>query len=361
MKAQYWQIAGREQRRREAVRSDMSTRAFAARDHEPRGCAALLSSGRLPVVSSASIVVGLLLALVGPASSGKPTGGGKAAASAQPGPLQQVSELAKSAQARYETADYAGAIELWTQAYDLLPDAPEYASQRSVLAYQIGQACLEAYAIDPQVAYLRKADRLFAGYLQTIDPQDTETVAEIEGRLTDIRAKIAESERLAAERAERERLAAERAAAVADVAAKPDPEIEQARQAELAARRTAAERDAKRWRRISIAGGATTAVGAAMLAVMAYGLARGAKIDDRGDAKVADGDPDSAELHTLLGQGLTANRLAIAGGVLGGVLIATGVALVSAGVVRERRARKNLALAPTWLPGGAGVTFAARF
>lgn len=284
-----------------------------------------------------------------------------AAPAAQPTPLQRVSELVKSAQARYETADYAEAIELWTQAYDLLPDTPEYTAQRNVLAYQIGQACVEAYALDPKLAYLRKADVLLSGYQQSIDPQDTETQTEIAGRLADIRAKIAEAERLAAEQTDREREEAERAREAAAAAKRPDPAIEAAKKLEEARLRRVAERDAKKWRRISIAGGVTLAAGASMLAVMGYGLARGAKIDDDGDAAVASGTPDPVALQNLLDKGLTANRLAVATGILGGALAVTGAALVGAGVVRERRARRAMAFAPIYLRGGAGLSFSARF
>lgn len=311
-------------------------------------------------MSSGTIVLGLLLGLAAPAGRGKPAAD-KPAAAPQPGPLQQVSELAKSAQARYETADFAGAIELWTQAYDLLPDAPEYIAQRSVLAFQIAQACVEAHAIDPKIAYLKKADVLFSGYLQSVDPQDTETVADIQGRLADIRAKIAEHDRLEAERLERERQDAAAKQAAAEAARQPDPAIERARQAELAARREAAERDAKKGKQLAIAGGVTLGLGASMLAVMAVGLGRGAKIDDQGDTAAAMQNPDADELQDLLGKGLVANRLAIAGGVLGGVLTVTGAALVGVGITKKRRAQKNLAFAPSWLPGGAGLLVTGRF
>jgi hypothetical protein len=284
-----------------------------------------------------------------------------AAPAAAPGPMQKVAELAQSAQARYETADFAEAIKLWTEAYDLLPESPEFTSQRNVLAYQIGQACLEAYAIDPQVAYLRKADVLLSGYLQTIDPQDAETRAEIEGRLAEIRGKIAESERLDAERLERERQEAERAREAAEAAKRPDPAIEAARKAEEEKRRKAAEREKKLGRRLSIAGGVTAGVGVSLLAVMGYGLSRGATLDDSGDAEVATGMPDQAMLQDFLDKGVAANRLAVATGAIGGALLVAGVALVSTGVVREKRARKALALTPTWLRGGAGLALTGRF
>lgn len=284
-----------------------------------------------------------------------------AAPAAQPGPLQKVAELAQSAQTRYETADYAGAIELWTKAYDLLPGDPEYTSQRNLLAYQIGQACLEAYAIDPQVAYLRKADRLLTGYLQAIDPQDTETAAEIDGRLKEIRGKIGEHERLEAERLEREREEAERAREAAEAARRPDPAVEAARQAEAERRRKAAEADKKLGRRLSIAGGVGVGVGVSLLAVMGYGLGRGANLDDDGDAEVATGMPDQAALQGFLDKGLSANRLAAATGAIGGVLLVTGVALLATGISKEKRARKALALGPTWLPGGGGLALTGRF
>lgn len=306
--------------------------------------------------STVSFVALLWFAAAAPAKAPK-----AAAPAAQPGPMQKVAELAQSAQSRYETADFAGAIELWTQAYDLLPEAPEYTSQRNLLAYQIGQACLEAYAIDPKVAYLRKADKLLSGYLQTVDPQDTETVAEIEARLTEIRGKIADAERLEAERLERERQEAERAREAADAAKLPDPAIERARKAEEEKRRKAAEREKKLGRRLSIAGGVSLAAGASMLAVMGYGLAHGANLDDDGDAAVATGTPDQAALQDLLDKGVAANRLAAATGAIGGVLFVTGAALLATGIIKEKRARKALALTPTWLPGGGGLAFSGRF
>ncbi len=68
----------------------------------------------------------------------------RASARAEPD-LAAIGELAQEAQTRFETADYAGAIDLWTEAYAALPQDSEYAQQRSVLVYQIAQACVEAY------------------------------------------------------------------------------------------------------------------------------------------------------------------------------------------------------------------------
>ena len=292
---------------------------------------------RLVALSSAWIAAGLAAVL--------------AVAPAEKADVAQASELAQTAQARFETAEFASAIELWSRAYDLLPDTAEYAAQRSMLTYQMAHACVEAYALDPQLGYLRKAERLFAGYLQTLSDQDPEGVAEVEKTLTELRAKIAESE----------------AAAVVPAPAITDEgaEAEALAEAKLAAQRreearAASDRRARRWRRLTVAGGVTAGVGVGLLGVMSYGLVRGRQVDAEGQREVAEGG-DPGRLAELLQEGTRANHLAIATGVVGGVLAAAGIVLVSRGVVGERRARSELVLAPVWSPGGGLVAVAGRF
>src|SRR5690349_14923636 len=81
--------------------------------------------------------------------------GAARAAPASDGPLERVGALVEAGQTRFDTADFAGAIELWTEAYAALPDEPAYSKRRNVLAYQIARACAEAYTLDPgQIIYL---------------------------------------------------------------------------------------------------------------------------------------------------------------------------------------------------------------
>ncbi|MBZ5712931.1 hypothetical protein [Nannocystis pusilla] len=270
----------------------------------------------------------------------------------------KISGLAQEAQTRFETADFAGAIELWTQAYAALPDEPAYEKRRNVLAYQIAQACVEAYALDPQLVYLRKAERLFDNYLKTISAKDKVTTAKVQGTLDELREKI---------RAAEEREAAEKQAA-AEAAGQKNPESESepaAQKGDEAGdaedRRATAEREAKKSRRLTIAGGALTGAGAIVLGVMAYGLAQGARADRDGQAAKADGVTDPAVYRDLLDQGMAANRLAIATAVVGGVLVVTGIGLLGAGAAGQQRARRELGLAPTWLRGGAGLVLQGRF
>ncbi len=274
--------------------------------------------------------------------------------------LAAIGELAQEAQTRFETADYAGAIDLWTEAYAALPQESEYAQQRSVLVYQIAQACVEAYALDPQVLYLRKAERLYTSYQETIDPSDAETLAEVESTIAELRAKIA----------------------VVD----PDPETEGdpkpdpgAGEAQVEDQSIGDEGDGSATtsevpsgepsagrsdgRGLTIAGAVLVGLGAASLGAMTYGLVWGGRVDDRGDAAKAAGETDAEVYRGLLSEGTTANRLAIGAGVAGAVAVATGATLLGVGLGkrRTRSSERDIAWAPLGVARGGGLALRLRF
>lgn len=310
-----------------------------------------------------AIAAGLVLALSAPpaVAVGKP----RAARPPAPAddPLVKVAALASEAQTRFETADYAAAIDLWSQAYAALPVDPAYGQQRSVLVYQIAQACVEAYAIDPQLTYLRKAERLFEAYVATLDATDREGIAAVQREREGLRAKIDDAERREREAAEAERERAAAAEREREAAAAREREARR-REEEVAAaaavRRAAAELELRRWRARAIAGGVVLGAGVLGLGVMGYGLAWGRQVDRRGFAAEADG-ATGQELQDLLVEGTRANRLAIASGVAGGALVVAGAVLTAVSVKGQRRARRELAAAPVWLAGGAGLGLRARF
>jgi len=275
--------------------------------------------------------------------------------------LDRVSKLAQDGQTRFETADFAGAIELWTNAYAELPDDPKYSKRRNVLAYQIAKACIEAYTLDPkQLVYLRKAERLFDNYLATIDAKDKTTREKVEGTLTELREKIrlAEEREAAAEAAAREEASANAAtAAQADDRERDDTAAQQ----QAAVRRDAAGHDAKRSRRLMITGGVILGAGAALLGVMGYGLSWGARVDRDGAKLKTDGVTDPQPYSDLRADGFTANKLAITTAAIGGTLLVVGLGLLVGGATGLKRARRDLAVAPSWHPGGAGLTLVGRF
>ena len=225
---------------------------------------------------SALVALALGLVTVSPATVTAAARSAKPAARDEGPDLQKIGELAQEAQTRFETADFPGAIELWTQAYAALPAEPAYASQRGVLVYQIAQACVEAYSIDPQVLYLRKAERLLSNYLETLGPADEETAASVKEQLGEIEGKIAEAE------------AAGEAGSV-----EPESDLDDVVEVE----EPAPDEDGVPYeeskvpgRPLVIAGGALLGAGALGLGAMTFGLVWGARVDARGDAAVADGD-----------------------------------------------------------------------
>lgn len=111
-----------------------------------------------------------------------------------------------------------------------------------------------------------------------------------------------------------------------------------------------------------IAGGVLTGVGLAMVGLMAGGLVRGKRAEADGEALVAEKPTLPAEDPTLQEidhRGKGGNRMAIAGGVLAGLALGTGVALLVVGL-RGGRAKK-VAVAPTMSPQALGLALRWQF
>lgn len=73
--------------------------------------------------------------------------------------------LYQEGEALFKTADYDGALEKWRAAYGLLPATAETQAIRNSLAFNIAEAERRAYAIDQDVAHLRKAKILLEDYI----------------------------------------------------------------------------------------------------------------------------------------------------------------------------------------------------
>lgn len=116
----------------------------------------------------------------------------------------------------------------------------------------------------------------------------------------------------------------------------------------------------RRARALVIAGSVTTGVGGLFLGVMAGGLAIGRGAERDGDAwtqkaiknQNAPLSADDPALQSLVRRGQMGNKLAIAGGVLATVLVATGVGLLVLGLRGKPNRPPRAALAPT----GPGLT-----
>lgn len=122
-----------------------------------------------------------------------------------------------------------------------------------------------------------------------------------------------------------------------------------------------------RARTFTIAGAATTGVGGLFLVMMTAGLVVGRNAERDGVARtqaaIASGTPLSETdpgLQSLVHRGKLGNGLAIAGGVLATVAVATGVSLLVLGL-RARKSPSRATLAPALASGFTGATLVLRF
>lgn len=112
-----------------------------------------------------------------------------------------------------------------------------------------------------------------------------------------------------------------------------------------------------------IAGGATLGVGLIMFGVMAGGIVRGRKAEADGEALVLANpalDPADPELAAIDRRGHSGNAMAIAGGVIGSLALAAGVALLVVGA-RSAKRRTEVAAWPVLAPHAAGAGLSLRF
>lgn len=246
--------------------------------------------------------------------------------------LAQAEQLYDRGKAEFETADYAAAVDLWTEAYRLVPDLPESSRIKALLIYNIATARERAFEVDEDPQQLRQAKILLESY--------EESIPDLYG----------EGEAAEAERAKvRERMASIDAAlhaATGDDEPTPPPVVEPPPT-------TADAGPAHPGRPLVIAGAVLVGVGVAGLAVMGAGLGIGAGANDISGLD----DDDITGRRDQFARGRTGNGMALGGGIAGGVLAVTGAVLLGIGVAKNKKA------APTaWLgPGSAGVGVRGRF
>lgn len=240
-------------------------------------------------------------------------------------PMSRVASLINGGQALFDTADFTGAIDKWTQAYAELPDSPDILTARNLLTYQIAQAHIEAHAIDGQPTHLRKAERLLSRYIEGLAPEEAEARASAEQLREQLREQIA---------------TAPPPLVIAEAPPPPPPVVD-------APRRTSP---------LILAGGITLGLGAAALIGTMTAALEGRRVDRDGERAVMRG-AQAPELDALLIRGTRANHAAIGTAVVGALLITAGVTLLITGRMR----RSPLALAPTFGHGLVGMSFATRF
>jgi hypothetical protein len=289
---------------------------------------------------------------VGVASIGHSATSAAAVVVAGPGSdadLDQAKVLYEKGKAKYDTFDYNGAIDMWTEAYAIVPD--DAAKTRNLLAYNIATAQEKAYEVDNDVSHLKTAKLLLESYIANYKainkktPEAKAEVAKAEDRIAGLQAAIEAHEGKAAP---------EPAPAPALQSNEPPPETPAPPKQEDPPEVAAEKRKAKGM----IAGGyASMGVGLAML--VASGISHGV-------AKVAESTDNTVDMIDGTSEpSPTARRARTAGWVLLGIgaagLVACGVLLGLGYSKRAKANRGEVAFSPYGGPDGGGAVLRVRF
>ena len=255
-------------------------------------------------------------------------------------PRLRAKSLYEQGKNRFDTADYDAAIELWTEAYGALPNTPDAAPIKAALIYNIATAQERAYAIDKDITHLRRAAILVQQYADAIPAlygEGEQAQAErdrVQERLEDLRTRIEEAE-----------------AAQPEPEAEPDAEDESIEHPFPEPVPSSDMQPDPRTRPLIISGAVLAGLGVAMSGVMAGGLVMGSQAND--------GVPEDLEQRRdQFDKGRTGNTLAIASGVVAGVLVVTGATLLGVGLSRRR---SPVAVTPSVGPKWSGLSLSGRF
>ncbi len=252
--------------------------------------------------------------------------------------LTEVKALYEEGKAKFDTYDYAGAVEAWTQVYAKLGDSPTERQIRNDVIYNIATAQERAFDVDHDPAHLRQAVGLLRKYvseykaLYEATPEGRAEVAAVEARIAELEAKIAAAE-----------------SGAAPTTAAPATTPQPSPRAEAAAKKRAlkdilrTDPDiAPRYRagKAMVVGGAVTlSIGGVMLLGALSGI--------------------GTELQR---EGKTAM---IVTGAVGGALAVSGAVLLGFGVPKRRRAiedaRSRVTVLPSAGPRGASLGVQLRF
>jgi hypothetical protein len=247
------------------------------------------------------------------------------------GDLQRAERLYAEGVAAYETHDYEGAADKWTESYAALPE--DAAGHRNQMVYNIATAQEQAYEVDKDLQHLRQARLLLASYVDNYKQmyeKTPETKAEVHRANDRIRAlddRIAGVEQGASTDAPDGRNLA--------FTSGHDPPVDKER---LAHNRKLSD-DGNKADRFIIAGWAVGGVGLLFLLGGAGTVAGTARSNNRGGQ--------------LGGYGALG---------LGAVGVATGGALLGVGFKKRKLVKQGrVAVAPIVGPGTGGLAVAGRF
>jgi tetratricopeptide (TPR) repeat protein len=263
----------------------------------------------------------------------------------------EAETMFRKGQAKYETADYNGAIELWTEAYALVDSTPENASIKALLLYNLAQAHVKAYELDEDDIHLKQAQQLLTSFRSNLSLL-YEDAAQLEDETTKVDERLAEIEQMLADSKPAEVEPPppdEPPPPTADPEPQPDDPDDK-------------RRKPRTGKSLMIEGGIFLGGGAVFGALAIVGAAMGAGAND-----ISDLDPDDLEAReSRFDTGRTGNILLIVGSVGAGLMLPIGAALIGVGAKKHEQDKRATALrlgpnfGGTWGTGG-GLTISGRF
>jgi hypothetical protein len=270
--------------------------------------------------------------------------------------LSEAKRLFDEGTARYDAADFAGAIEVFTLALsELRKQGVSDFGIRGLLLFNIGRTHMRAYGIDDEVEHLRQAKSIFTSFIDEAEDHPDEVDP---GDVEEAKAQLVEIDALLAARA---------------TAPAPTPEAKPKRERKPKRDRPEPKGDPKKLRAMGIG---LTAGGVALLGggigMMAWGAGFGAAAEREVaglDALELPADsPAFAEGDAFIA---AERRKGAAWLGVGGFAIGAGVGLLAGGIrqlvtakrIEQRSASKRAALSPTLGFGreGAWLGVAGRF
>jgi hypothetical protein len=244
-----------------------------------------------------------------------------------------VEDLYTQGQEKFDAGDYGSAADLWAEAVRALPENPDNSATRETIMNLALDAYVRAYRGDENRAHVDKAKTLLDEYEASIEAAGGALGSDIAGekkKVEDILAELAAAEKPPEEEPEEEPVV------------NNDPVIV----------------DEKPGQGLVIGGAVMLGVGAVGVGLLVGGLVGGGSAQKKYEASI----PGSPEREDIRKTGQTMNILAITGGVVGGLCVGAGVALLIIGLQRNKAARVgNVMLLPEVRPDYAGFGLSGRF
>lgn len=317
----------------------------------------------LAVALATTVAVGPTVASAAPAKP-KTAPGAEPAQPVQPvpaeagDPLTTAQQLYDRGRAKFETADYRAAIELWTEAYATVPDTPQGNQVKVLLIYNLATAREKAFDVSRDPGELRQAQILLRNFEQSIvalygegEEAEAERV-KVQERIAALDGRLAEHEAARAED-EDEDDGEDQAQGDGD----GEDQADDSSQAPApSATEPVADQPVPGRRGLVIAGSAVALLGAVGLGVMAGGIGMGARANDLSRLEPDDLEGRRAQFE----RGRAGNMIAIIGGAAGGALLVSGAVLLGLGL-RRGSSERAVAVHPAVGAGRAGLVLQGRF